>query len=142
MRWGSCPLLIFFMSLLLISIEIFLSLFYRLKTKGLLWNMTQRPGTVKQNLFSFLNIKPNILLSSLCTLFTRAVTLGILKTPIPLSTHAIFINTYTFFFLGPHGWHVTVPRLGVEWGLQLLAYTTAIATRDPSRVCDLDHSSW
>ena len=36
-----------------------------------------------------------------------------------------------------------VSRLGVELELQqLLAYTTATATRDPSRVCDLHHSSW
>ena len=32
-----------------------------------------------------------------------------------------------------------VPRLGVELELQLPAYTTAT---DPSRVCDLHHSSW
>ena len=37
-----------------------------------------------------------------------------------------------------------VPRLGVELELQLPAYTTATATAtpDPSRVCDLHHSSW
>ena len=46
------------------------------------------------------------------------------------------------FFLGPHPWYMEVPRLGVESELQLLAYTTAIATQDPSRVCDLHHSSW
>ena len=34
-----------------------------------------------------------------------------------------------------------VPRLGVEWELQLLAYTTATATQDPSRICDLHHDS-
>jgi len=34
-----------------------------------------------------------------------------------------------------------VPRLGVESELQLPAYATAIATQDPSRVCDLHHSS-
>ena len=34
-----------------------------------------------------------------------------------------------------------VPRLWVEAELQLLAYATAIATQDPSRVCDLYHSS-
>jgi len=32
-------------------------------------------------------------------------------------------------------------RLGVESDLQLLAYTTATATQDPSHVCDLHHSS-
>ena len=34
-----------------------------------------------------------------------------------------------------------VPRLGVELELQMLAYTTATATWDPSHVCDLYHSS-
>ena len=34
-----------------------------------------------------------------------------------------------------------VSRLGVELELQLPAYTTAIAMPDPSRVCDLHHSS-
>ena len=34
-----------------------------------------------------------------------------------------------------------VPRVGVESELQLPAYTTATATRDPSHVCDLHHSS-
>ena len=34
-----------------------------------------------------------------------------------------------------------VPRLGVESELQLPAYTTAIATQDPSHLCDLHHSS-
>ena len=37
-------------------------------------------------------------------------------------------------FLGPHVWHVEVPRLGVEWELQLPAYTTATATQHPSRI--------
>jgi len=34
-----------------------------------------------------------------------------------------------------------VPRLGVQLELQLQAYTTATAMPDPSRVCDLHHSS-
>ena len=34
-----------------------------------------------------------------------------------------------------------VPRLGVKSELQLLAYTTAIATPDPSYICELHHSS-
>ena len=44
-------------------------------------------------------------------------------------------------FLGPHPWHM-VPKLGVKTELQLLAYATATATPDPSRACDLHHSSW
>ena len=35
-----------------------------------------------------------------------------------------------------------VPRLGVESELQLLAYATATATPDPSRICNLHHSLW
>ena len=35
-----------------------------------------------------------------------------------------------------------VPRLGVQLELQLPAYARAPATPDPSRVCDLHHSSW
>ena len=34
-----------------------------------------------------------------------------------------------------------VPRLGLEVELQLPAYTTATATPDPVRICDLHHSS-
>ena len=34
------------------------------------------------------------------------------------------------------------PRLGVESELLLPAYTTATATRDPSHMCNLPHSSW
>ena len=34
-----------------------------------------------------------------------------------------------------------VPRLGVESELQLPAHTTATATQDLSRICDLCHSS-
>ena len=35
-----------------------------------------------------------------------------------------------------------VCRLGVKLELQLPAYTTATALLDPSRICDLPHSSW
>ena len=34
-----------------------------------------------------------------------------------------------------------VPRLGIESEIQLLAYTTATAMQDLSRVCNLHHSS-
>ena len=33
------------------------------------------------------------------------------------------------------------PPLGIEWELQLPAYTTATALQDPRRICDLHHSS-
>ena len=45
-------------------------------------------------------------------------------------------------FLGPLQRHMEVPRLGVESELQPPAYARATATRDPSRFCNLHHSSW
>ena len=47
-----------------------------------------------------------------------------------------------FFFLGPHPWHMEVPRLGVKSELQLPAYATATTTLGLSHVCYLHHSSW
>ena len=44
---------------------------------------------------------------------------------------------YFLIILGPHPWHMEVPRLGVTLELQLLAYATASATPDPSHSCDL-----
>ena len=51
-------------------------------------------------------------------------------------------NFCLFFFLGPHTWHMEVPRLGVESELQLSAYAIATATPDPSCIRYLHHSSW
>ena len=48
---------------------------------------------------------------------------------------------FFFFFLGLLPQHIEVPRLGVQLELQLPAYARAIATWDPSQVCDLHHSS-
>ena len=53
-----------------------------------------------------------------------------------------FMYLFIYFcFLGLHVRHMGVPRLGVESELQLPAYTTATARRDPSRICHLHHSS-
>ena len=49
---------------------------------------------------------------------------------------------FFFFFLGPHLCHMEVPRLGVKLELQLQAYTTDIATPDPSHVCNSCCSLW
>ena len=46
------------------------------------------------------------------------------------------------FFLGLHLRYMEVPRQGIQLSVQLLAYTTATATQDLSRVCNLHHSSW
>ena len=60
-------------------------------------------------------------------------------------TDAVAINNilyyFILFFLGPHLWHMEVPRLGVESELQLLAYATVTATPDLSHIWDLHHSS-
>ena len=62
---------------------------------------------------------------------------------------SMFLHFLSFFFflsflpvLGLLWWHMEVPRLEVEWELQLPAYTRAIATQDPSHICNLYHSSW
>ena len=49
---------------------------------------------------------------------------------------------FFFCFLGPHQWHMEVPRLGGQLELWLPASATATATPDPSYVFDLHHSSW
>ena len=46
------------------------------------------------------------------------------------------LTFFSFFFLGPHLWHVEVPRLVVESELQLLASARATATQGPSRIWD------
>ena len=54
----------------------------------------------------------------------------------------IFFFPFFLFFpplLGPHLWHIEVPRIGVELELHLPA--TATATPDLSCVCDLHRSS-
>ena len=45
------------------------------------------------------------------------------------------------FFLGPHPWHMEVPRLELKSELQVPAYTTATAKPDPSYVYTTAHSN-
>ena len=55
-----------------------------------------------------------------------------------------YLRDTTFLFslsLGPQLQRMEVPGPGVEVELQMLAYTTATATLDPSHICDLYHSS-
>ena len=54
----------------------------------------------------------------------------------------LFVCLFLFWLLGLQVQHMEVPRLGVKSELQLPAYTTATATQDPSRICNLHHSSW
>ena len=59
-----------------------------------------------------------------------------------ISAHYEYL-LFIFVFLGPHLWHMEVPRLGVKSELQPPAYAIATATAmpDPS-CCDLHQSSW
>ena len=59
----------------------------------------------------------------------------------PYSSSCVCVCVCVCVFLGLHLQHMEVPRLGVEMDQQLPAYTTATANRDPSRVCNLYHSS-
>ena len=58
-----------------------------------------------------------------------------------IADHGLSIFLAGGAFLGLHLQHMEVPRLGPESELQLPAYATATARQDPSRVCDLQHSS-
>ena len=51
--------------------------------------------------------------------------------------HIIFLC-----FLGLHLQHMEIPGLGVELELQLLSYTTALATQNLSHIFDRHYSSW
>ena len=51
-----------------------------------------------------------------------------------------FCFVLSFIFLGPHLWHMEVPRLGVK--LEFYLPATATAMWNLSHVCDLHHSSW
>ena len=53
----------------------------------------------------------------------------------------IYLFIYLFLLLRAESRHMDVPRLGVESELQLPACTTATAMPDPSRTCNLHHSS-
>ena len=52
-----------------------------------------------------------------------------------------FLFWCCFCFAEPHLQHVAAPRLGLKSELQPPAYPAATATRDPSCVCHLHHSS-
>ena len=57
----------------------------------------------------------------------------------PFNQRKIF---FFYLFLELHLRHMDVPRLEVKSELQLPACSTATATPDLSRICDLHHSSW
>jgi len=62
-----------------------------------------------------------------------------------LITLIVFFLSFCLFvcfcFLGLHPRHKEVPGVGVKSELQLLAFAIVTAMGNPSRVCDLHHSS-
>ena len=58
----------------------------------------------------------------------------------PLSIY-LFVYLFIFVFLGPYLRHMEGPRLGVEWSCSCHSCATATAVLDPSRTCNLHHSS-
>ena len=50
---------------------------------------------------------------------------------VPRRDTFIFYLLIYIAILGPHPWHLEVPRLGIQSELWLLASTTATATLDP-----------
>ena len=101
-----------------------------------------------------LNLKTYLVLSSItpCLKMTHSILFFILVSilllikgtnpvffPQTKSTVILSLTKVFFCFLGPHLQHMEVLRLGVLSELQLLAYTTATAAWDPSRVCNLHH---
>ena len=54
----------------------------------------------------------------------------------------IIIIIFFFLLLGPHLWHLEVPRVGVTLELQLPPYATATAMQDLSHIYNPHHSSW
>ena len=59
----------------------------------------------------------------------------------PICFFCLFVCLFFTVILEPHPWHMDIPRLEVESELQLPTYTTATATKDPSLVFNLHHSS-
>ena len=50
---------------------------------------------------------------------------------VTIVNNTVLLLFFFAFLLGPHLQYMEVPRLGVEWELWLLAYTTATSTPDP-----------
>ena len=56
--------------------------------------------------------------------------------------HVNLLKIKVFFRAAPTAYeHMEVPSLGVEWELQLPAYTTATARHDRSHVCDIHYTT-
>ena len=63
-----------------------------------------------------------------------------IKVGTPVKSGFFFFFFFFFVFLGLQLRHMEIPRLGVEFDMPLLAYPTATATPNPSRVYDVHNS--
>ena len=77
-----------------------------------------------------------------CGFLLYAIVLLVVNSVAVYLSYSFSTRIFLCVILGPHPWHMEVPRLRVESELQLPAYTTATAMQDASRVCNLHHSSW
>ena len=80
------------------------------------WTKSERGGKTPYNITYMWNLK-----------YGRSE--AIYKTETGSKGGRAFLFVCLFVFLGPHPWHMKVPRLGVEWELKPLAYTTAKGDR-------------
>ena len=97
----------------------------------------QRVRTKPSIIWSLLSLSSHCLPHSCPQLQAHQTSFSLLQS----SRHAAasFICLF-IFFLGPHLWHMEVPRLGVKSELQL-AYAIATAMQNLNCVCCLHHSS-
>ena len=93
------------------------------------------------DLFTFPCTKMPVFKISLDMRCISPLTLFVLKIVLIILGSSFIYVFVSVVYLGPHQWHMEVPRLGIESELQLLAYTTATAMPDPSRLCDLHQNS-
>ena len=64
------------------------------------------------------------------------------RTKQQLRKDVLFLRNFSFYSHSCGIWQFPVPGLEVQRELQLPAYSTATATQEPSRICDLHHSLW
>ena len=125
-------------------------------SRGTSIGCTCSPGEKKEKIFLDVYVLTFSLLIEHKTVRWTCFLVSEEKTSSPVIYHCITNYPQAFFFfffffcllllllllfLGPLPRHMEVPRLGVELELQPPAYARATATRDPSRVCNLHHSS-
>ena len=109
-------------------------------------------GCLQASLVAWALHSIQLLLSPFCRCWPQGHSLGnnlhitfhVSTWPLEKPAHDItgydIILFYVLLF-EPHSQHMEVPRLGVEWELQLPTYATATAARDPNCVFELHHIS-